>query len=438
MWTYEKAIEFTKNAAKKGSVLGLESIQNLMAELNHVENEIRCVHIAGTNGKGSTGAFLESILIEAGMKVGRFSSPAVFDAFEVWKINGQSISKKEYTTIMSQVKKACDIVVSKGFLEPTIFEIETAAAFLYFYQNKVDIALIEVGMGGATDATNVINNPVASVITSISMDHMAFLGDTLSEIAMVKAGIIKKNCPTFSAVQDAEVANVLKKVTNEKNSQLVMVNPEDIGYISLNINENKLEFFYKNRKYVITLLGEYQAKNATLAIETAEYLLKNINIIHMTPVEVEAVIFNGLKKTIWPGRFEIIKKEPVFIIDGAHNYDAAIQLRHIIEKNFPKEQLNFIIGVLKDKEYGKIIDVMIPFANRIITVTTPNNPRALDGEKLKEEIIKRNKKLEVYAASSLEEAAKLSIAWANEDGHKTIAFGSLSYLGEMKTYIKKL
>lgn len=198
---YGQARAYAVNVSRSGSILGLDSIENLMHELGDIQEQLKIIHIAGTNGKGSTGAYLERVLIEAGYRVGRYSSPAVFDPMEVWRINLQSMSHEEYADIMEQVKCACDRMVEKGMEQPTIFEVETAMAFLYFYQKKCDYVLLEVGMGGRTDATNVIRKPVCSVITSVSMDHMQFLGNTLTEIAQAKAGIIKKDCPVVTILQ---------------------------------------------------------------------------------------------------------------------------------------------------------------------------------------------------------------------------------------------
>lgn len=220
MMTYDEARTYISNVSKTGSILGLDSIRALMAELSNVQDAIPIIHIAGTNGKGSVGAYLASILQEEGLHVGRYCSPAVFDPLEVWQYDGRNMSQDEYASIMSQVKSACDIVVSKGGVYPTVFEVETAAAFLYFYQKQVDVLLLETGMGGSTDATNLILRPMASVITTISMDHMQFLGDTLSLIAQAKGGIIKEECPVFSAMQQPEVEQVLNAIAGRKHTTI--------------------------------------------------------------------------------------------------------------------------------------------------------------------------------------------------------------------------
>ena len=222
---YGQARAYAVNVSRSGSILGLDSIENLMHELGDIQEQLKIIHIAGTNGKGSTGAYLERVLIEAGYRVGRYSSPAVFDPMEVWRINLQSMSHEEYADIMEQVKCACDRMVEKGMEHPTIFEVETAMAFLYFYQKKCDYVLLEVGMGGRTDATNVIRKPVCSVITSVSMDHMQFLGNTLTEIAQAKAGIIKKDCPVVTILQKAE-AMVAIEAEAEKQAAILRAEAE--------------------------------------------------------------------------------------------------------------------------------------------------------------------------------------------------------------------
>ena len=191
--TYDEAVEFADSTKKYGSILGLESIRNLMQELGNVQEQLHIIHVAGTNGKGSVCAFLSAALTEAGYRVGRYNSPAVFERREVFRIGETMISKEEYATVFERVQTACEVLTKRGCPHPTVFEVETAAAFLWFYEKKCDLVLLETGMGGETDATNLITHPVCSVLTSIGMDHMQYLGNTIEEIAKVKAGIIKKD-----------------------------------------------------------------------------------------------------------------------------------------------------------------------------------------------------------------------------------------------------
>ena len=208
--TYDEAVEFADSTKKYGSILGLESIRNLMQELGNVQEQLHIIHVAGTNGKGSVCAFLSAALTEAGYQVGRYNSPAVFERREVFRIGETMISKEEYAAVFERVQTACEVLKKRGCPHPTVFEVETAAAFLWFYEKKCDLVLLETGMGGETDATNLITHPVCSVLTSIGMDHMQYLGNTIEEIAKVKAGIIKKGCPVVALKQGDSVCEVIK------------------------------------------------------------------------------------------------------------------------------------------------------------------------------------------------------------------------------------
>lgn len=446
MMTFEEARRFIAESSKTGSILGLESICNLMRELGNIQDQLPVIHIAGTNGKGSTGAYLQAIFEQAGFTTSRYCSPAVFDPLEVFQYCGTTISESEYAHVMSQVKTACDILVSKGNPMPTVFEIETAAAFVWFYQKKPDIVLLEVGMGGETDATNIVKNPLASVITTISRDHMGFLGEKVEDIAAVKAGIIKEKCPVFSAPQQSGVEQVLFKHANRKQAELRMVEEGDCQL--LEEAPGRLSFSYKGKNYVTGMAGLYQIKNAALAIEVAEYLLPKLmekkssqaavegsieERISKEEIHKEEIIKKGIEAARWAGRFEVIQKEPLVIMDGAHNEDAAKQLAQTVHNCFPKQKLTYIIGVLADKEHGKMLELMLPYADQVYTVT-PNNPRALDGKQLAEEV--RNFHQEVEACDSVTEALKKALQQAKEKKEPVLAFGSLSYLGELKRVIE--
>lgn len=451
---YEQARAHAVNVSRSGSILGLDSIENLMHELGDIQEQLKIIHIAGTNGKGSTGAYLERVLIEAGYRVGRYSSPTVFDPMEVWRINLQSMSHEEYADIMEQVKCACDRMVEKGMEHPTIFEVETAMAFLYFYQKKCDYVLLEVGMGGRTDATNLIRKPVCSVITSVSMDHMQFLGNTLTEIAQAKAGIIKKDCPIVTIMQKAEAMEAIKAEAEKQHARLSVA---DVSKVSVeNDTLSEIKFDYPGLGTVTTrLTGTYQVENCCLAVT----VLKDVLGI------ADQTILDGIQNTVWPGRFEVIGEQPLFIIDGAHNEDAALQLSASVEKYFTNIPITYIIGVLADKEHKKVLEAMLPYAGAAFTVT-PDNPRAMKAEELASEaeaIVARLWKEragkpekaqgagnspqgaenspqgagvmeslpKVRACSSMKEAVQLALEHTKKDG-VILAFGSLSYLKEMR------
>ncbi|MBR5127336.1 MAG: bifunctional folylpolyglutamate synthase/dihydrofolate synthase [Roseburia sp.] len=418
--TYEEAKTYIEKVSQTGSILGLENIQNLMRELGDVQEQLRIIHIAGTNGKGSTGAFIESVLIEAGYKVGRYTSPAVFEPFEVWRINKENITQEAYLACLEEVKMACERMLEKGMCQPTVFEVETALAFLYFYKNKCDYVLSEVGMGGETDATNLITKPVCSVITSISMDHMQFLGESLSEIARVKAGIIKSGCPVITSnTQKEEVLQVISQVAAEKQAELFIA--DEIDDACIETGASGIVYTHKQAGEVqLSMSAKYQVENSNLAIAVCLNAL-NISV---------DIIRKGVNKAMWPGRFEQISQSPLIIIDGAHNEDAAKKLAKEVQIHFTKQQITYIIGVLADKEHAKMLELMLPYANKVYTVTPPNK-RALDGATLAEEVKTLGK--EAVYCESIKEAVVFAVKEAKEgkaDG--ILAFGSLSYLAELR------
>lgn len=435
-----------KSIKQYGSVLGLDNMRVLLEKMNHPEQGLKVVHVAGTNGKGSVIAYLESVLICAGYKVGKYTSPVVFDVRENFQLDGEYISKTAYAECMTKVKEAGDKMVKEGFCHPTPFEVETALAFLYFHQSQCDIVLLETGMGGETDATNVMDQVLCSVITSISLDHMNFLGDTVEEIAKIKAGIIKEGCDVVLYHQSEKVTDVIKKVCSEKKAHLCVTGtPEniiiDVGgetrfdYRIKGIGGGKPDCIEKDndkgylKHLKIKMPGTYQPYNAVAAIEAALILQQN-------GFELIGYIREGLKAAKIPGRFEIISHNPLILIDGAHNAGAAEKLKDSIEMYFTNKRIAFIMGVLADKDYEKVAELTAPLAESIVTVT-PDNPRALEAEKLKTAVLKYNEN--VTAAESVEEALKISaLKVRNEEVDCIMAFGSLSYLGDLKRLVRKL
>lgn len=433
---YEEARAYIREVSKTGSVLGLESIRRLMTELHDVQEGLRIIHIAGTNGKGSTGAYLAAAFAEAGLHVGRYCSPAVFDPLEVWQYDGANISKEEYAKVMSQVKSACDIVVSKGYPAPTVFEVETAAAFVYFAMKQPDVVLLEVGMGGITDATNVIEKPFVSVITSISMDHMQFLGNTLSDIARAKAGIIKEDCPVFCAPQEEAAAQVLLQTADEKDAPVTMLENSQVSPEAQ--KPGCLRMTYDSKKYgrfalTTSMAGSYQIRNAALSAEVAAFCLEQLKP-EIPAEQRKRLIRDGIARTVWQGRFEVIGREPLFVLDGAHNEDAAYCLEKTVQNCFTNTKLVYIIGVLADKEHEKMLRIMLPHAKTVYTVT-PHNPRALEAESLADEAAAFCES--VRACKSVEEAVTSALKDAERLQLPVLAFGSLSYLKECRDAYQK-
>ncbi|MCR5738067.1 MAG: bifunctional folylpolyglutamate synthase/dihydrofolate synthase [Eubacterium sp.] len=420
----KEALEYLKKISTLGSVLGLESIKELLNRLGNPQQQLKVVHIAGTNGKGSTLTFLQNILQEAGYQVGRYSSPAVFEFREMFQIGNEYISEETFCELLFRVKDACDEMVAEGLNHPTEFEIETAVAFLFFAEHPCDVVLIECGMGGETDATNVFSKVLCSILATISLDHMKFLGDTVEEIASVKAGIIKENCPVVSSRQEEKVSRVIKQKAKEKNALYRCAGKacqkgEKAAYVSTT---------GKQYSFKMSMLGSYQLFNVATAIEVAEVLGKQ-------GFSLENAIEKGIENAKWPGRMEQICEQPVIYMDGAHNPGAVKELKDSIELYFTNQRITFIMGVLADKDFEKEVEMIADKAVSIYTIT-PENPRALSAEKLAQTVGKYHEN--VVSTNSLEEA----IAYAKQDvlnkkSDMILAFGSLSYLGKLKKLVRE-
>jgi len=426
--TFTEAMEYIYSTQKYGSVLGLESMKHLLEELNNPEEELKFVHIGGTNGKGSTGAFIGTVLAVSGYRVGRYISPSVLgyeEKIQTLSYDGErlltsNIKEDQVLKAIKEIKSACDRMVEKGHKHPTTFEIETAMSFLHFKDTKCDITVIEVGMGGRLDATNVIQNVLCSVITSISMDHMDYLGDTLEKIATEKAGIIKPFVPVVSYEQQEEVKNVLKETCDSKNTSFVMADFSDVKIITEDLVGTT--FHYQNYKELfIALLGENQVYNGVVALHAIDELIKKGYIIS------EKQIREGFRLTKWRGRFEVIKEHPTIIVDGAHNEDAARVLAHNIELYFKGKHLTFIMGVLKDKDYESILQHTASYANTIITIT-PNNNRGLPSSELAK--VAREYCYHVIDGETISKALELTLEEVDKEA-VVIIFGSLSFLGDI-------
>ncbi|MGN1148130.1 MAG: bifunctional folylpolyglutamate synthase/dihydrofolate synthase [Lachnospiraceae bacterium] len=427
---YAQTLEYIESLKAYGIVPGLGNITELCKRLGNPQDALSFVHIAGTNGKGSVLAYVSTILKCAGYKVGRYISPVIFDYCEKIQVGGRPISRKALCECMEEVKAACETMVADGFSQPTPFEVETAAAFLYFQKKECDIVVLETGMGGREDATNLIRNTKVAVLTSISMDHMQFLGKTLEKIAWQKAGIIKESCSVVSAVQEAEALSVIADEAKEKNCSLTIVkNAEKVRF-----GLEKQKFSYQDStgtafsNLEITLAGKHQIENAALAVEVIGQLA-----LCGFPVS-EKQLRKGLLETVWPGRFQIVAKRPLFILDGAHNEDAAKKLAESIRFYFTNKRIIYIMGILKDKEYEKVIAETYAYAEQIITVTPPDNPRALPALTLAQAVKEYHP--HVTAAGSLEEAVEMAYLLAGKDD-VIISFGSLSYLGRMMDILRK-
>ena len=425
---YEEARVYLDNVAKYGSVLGLDAMRELLRRLGNPEKGLKIVHIAGTNGKGSVLAFLSTVLTESGYRVGRYISPTLFSYRERIQVDGEYIEKEPLARLVTRIREASEAMDRDGLRTPTAFEIETALGLLYFAEKKCDVVVLETGMGGRDDATNAIAEVMMEIFASISLDHLGVLGNDLTEIAECKADIIRKNSLVISAFQKEEAAEVLKRTTAERNAKLVTVDPGQISDVKYGYEEQS--FSYGAEKNIrIHLAGAYQIENAALAAEAVQGL-RSLGF----RISDEA-FRRGMEKTVWRGRFTCIHKEPLVIMDGAHNEDAAKKLAASIETYFPGRKISYIMGVFKDKEYEKVIRITAPYAAKVTAVETPGNPRALPKEELKK--VWETFGVPVTTADTIAEAVKENITSAEKE-EIIVVFGSLSFLGEAEKAVKEL
>lgn len=426
---YHETMDYIEEMSALGSSPGLASTAELCRRLGNPQESLFFVHIAGTNGKGSVSAYVYSVLRAAGYRVGFFTSPAVYAYREKIQVNGKEILAREFAEWMSLVREEADAMAAEGLPHPTVFEMETAVGFLHFMEKRCDIVVLECGMGGDLDATNIIRNTYVSAFSSISMDHMDFLGKTLAEIAGHKAGIIKPGAEVVSGVQQPETLAVLKRRAGEASFRAVEA--ERISHIRYGLEKQRFDYrteggvFY--RRLEISLAGVVQPENAALAVEITEALAKKGFAV------TEKQLRQGLLGARWPYRFEIVAKKPYFILDGAHNEDAAKRLAEGIRFYFTNKKILYIIGMLKDKEYEKVIAQTYAYAEQIITITPPDSKRAMSGHELAAAAAGYHP--HVTGAASLEEAVEMAYLLAQKDWI-IIAFGSLSYLGELGRIIK--
>ena len=425
---YEEARVYLDNVAKYGSVLGLDAMRELLRRLGNPEKGLKIVHIAGTNGKGSVLAFLSTVLTESGYRVGRYISPTLFSYRERIQVDGEYIEKEPLARLVTRIREASEAMDRDGFRTPTAFEIETALGLLYFAEKKCDIVVLETGMGGRDDATNAIAEVMMEIFASISLDHLGVLGNDLTEIAECKADIIRKNSLVISAFQKEEAAEVLKRTAAERNAKLITVDPGQISDVKYGYEEQS--FSYGAEKNIrIHLAGAYQIENAALAWEAVQGL-RSLGF----RISDEA-FRRGMEKTVWRGRFTCIHREPLVIMDGAHNEDAAKKLAASIETYFPGRKISYIMGVFKDKEYEKVIRITAPYAAKVTAVETPGNPRALPKEELKK--VWETFGVPVTTADTIAEAVKENITSAEKE-EIILVFGSLSFLGEAEKAVKEL
>lgn len=424
---YTEVVEYMESLSSYGIVPGLGNITNLCEKLGNPQKDLKFVHIAGTNGKGSVLAYVSTILKTAGYKVGRYISPTIFEYRERIQVNNRSITKKALCEYVERMKEICEELVKEGEPHPTPFEVETAMAFAYFKEQGCELVVLETGMGGRQDATNIIENTLVAALVSISMDHMQFLGKDLASIAEEKAGILKPGCQVVTFEQEPQVMQVIQKKAKEVDAPVRVTNISNVKKVRYGLEKQRFDFEeWKNLE--ITLAGKHQISNACMALEIMKALRDKGYEIS------EKAMRLGLKETQWPGRFSLLGKKPFFVVDGAHNEDAAKKLAESIEFYFTNKRIIYIMGILRDKEFEKIIELTHGYADQILTVATPNQARTLSSYELATEVAKVHKN--VTAVDSLEEAVEMAYLLAGKED-VIIAFGSLSFTGNLMNILEK-
>lgn len=455
-----------------GSRLGLERMTDMAERMGHPENRLKYVHVAGTNGKGSTCAMLESVLRAAGYKTGMFTSPYLETILESIKINGQNISEEDFCRAVGEVRTAV-YGTGQGLSEmedkPTEFEILTMAAFAAFAHASCDIVVMEVGMGGRLDSTNIIPPPEVCAIVNLSLEHTQFLGDTLAAIAFEKAGIIKKGCPVVTYPVGSEAEEVYRKVCGERGAILCRADMDSVSLTGAADSgqakvqngaaygrvQGQLFSWHEYRNLFTALPGRHQIFNAVMVLEIVGKLKEKGWSIPETAVR------DGLGTVTWPARFEILRKKPLFICDGSHNPQCIEALEDNLSALLPDEKIVFLMGVLADKEYDKMLRYLLPHAKAFVCVT-PDNPRALAAERLAEIIRNLTRNLSrrgiaaeladndagagrgdecvcgvaAFAEKSIADGVKRALLLA--DGGPVAACGSLYMMGDVRKEFSKL
>ncbi|MFP4456347.1 MAG: bifunctional folylpolyglutamate synthase/dihydrofolate synthase [Clostridia bacterium] len=428
-FNYEQAVEYIHGIGMFGSKPGLERISAILKHLDNPEKDLKIIHVAGTNGKGSTSAMLASILLENGFDVGLFISPYLESFNERIQVNGKPIKQEELAKLVSEIKPIVEKVAETEAGQPTQFEIVTAMGFKYFKNIGVDFVVLEVGLGGTYDATNIVN-PIISLITSIGLDHQAILGDTLEEIAAEKAGIIKKNKPIVIAVTKKGPLKVIREKAKQKKASFYALGESfNVKRIDYSIEGQTFEYTIdqKTNVYKTSFLGEHQIRNASLALTTA-FLMKDMGY----NIDNEKIL-SGLAKAKWPGRLEIINKNPYIILDGAHNEQATEVISSSIKELFSK-RIILVLGILSDKNYQKMVKDLVPLAKTVF-ITAPDYYRALDTTNLTKESKKYCE--EVFEIDGVANAIDEAINISTKDDLILIT-GSLYTVGEARTHLKQL
>lgn len=423
MTDYEKAREYLAMTSSRGSRPGLDRIVRLAALLGNPQEKTKIIHISGTNGKGSFGAMLTQILESAGYRTGSFSSPAITDVTDSFRIGGSEISADELGSLICRIAPVCESLDDK----PTEFEILTAAAYLLFAEKQCDIALVECGMGGGLDSTNIISSPLLSVITNVRKDHCSFLGSTTKEIAVHKAGIIKAGCPALFGGSDERAAEVIIRAAENAGSALFCTNFSRISDAEFSLEGTDFTFAGFGRLH-INLAGTYQLSNAANVLTAVEILRKSGYCI------TDEAVRSGLEKARWHGRFELLRTNPTVIFDGSHNPDGIASAAESMQLCLDGKAA-LLIGVMADKEYTLYADMLGNFTSHAFAVK-PDNPRALDSRILAETFAEKGIPSDFF--ESLNDGVKAAYEYAKSRNIPLIALGSLYMYREFVNCLKAI
>lgn len=414
---YKEALEYINGVSWLGSKPGLERVRELLEKLGRPQDGLKFIHIAGTNGKGSCAALLSSVMKCCGYKTGLFTSPYLFRFNERMQINGKQIEDEALADIVGRIQPQAEAMEQ----HPTEFEMMTAAALLWFKEQNCDIAVLETGLGGRLDATNVIESPEVSVIMNIGLDHTEILGDTLEKIAAEKAGIIKSGCPCVLYQQQESVMDVIRERCRELGAKLSIA---DFSRIEKEFDSiYGQSFSYKGEHYALPLLGEHQLKNAAVALEAMERLREKGWKLEQNDVE------HGIYAVSWPGRFEIIHDEPIFVVDGGHNPQCAETVAENLENYFPGLRHVMLVGMLSDKDCIGTLGILNRAADEYVCIA-PESGRALPADELAKLLKKYGKKLTV--CSSIKEGVSAAIDAARGNTGMVCAVGSLYSVGTIR------
>ncbi len=392
----EKNEKYLEQLRLVGSRFGTDCEKELLSLLGNPQDKLRFIHVAGTNGKGSFCSMMSSVLQKQGYKVGLYTSPYIVVFNDRIRVNGLPIAEDDINDLFLRVRQKADTMKTP----PSSFDFITAAAFLWFYETKCDLVVLEVGLGGRYDSTNVIKNSLLSVITGIAFDHTEILGDTIEKIAWEKAGIIKENCPALYGGNNEKALAVIEKECEEKHSELTVKNPDSLKILSTTLDGTEFEF--DGKEYFIRLLGLYQPANAATVLAAIDVLRKHGFEISETAVK------DGLSSAVWQARFEKIADEPVVLYDGGHNPQGVRAAVESVRAYFGDKKINLLVGILADKAHGEMAEELAKIADRVICIAPPS-PRALPAEALAEEFCEAG--ANARAANSIKEGVKIALSY---------------------------